>query len=419
MEPLNARKDAVPTYIATLDRDSTDIRPSAASQRELRYATMLDIIRGKDQGIDYQSKTRYGAMKLINGTNPLSALLRQDLKHKIVTNSCSFRTPDPSTGSKPRLQRRGTGVHGYDWKEFYRGCGVSEARMSYLSAVGCFDLPSPSECSHLLEIYFTHVHPMLPVIDRKEFLAAYYGVGSPPSLLVLSAVFLAASRYNVNSSDETSEAIRPHCDDLHTKLRALLEAGISTERIAVIQATIIASLHWEGREGVNSAIDNLSLAVRTCQEMGLHRKVLVDQAQAATSTVILRRIWWVVYALDRFNAAQEGTPFLINEIECDVDPLAEADFADEDSLTCQVTLLNIALAIVIEDAVRKLYAPGEDHTTLFTPRGVLLRQQMSLRLEHLAQRMVHDLLPERNMGSMLQHIDQDPVAPWFSILLTQ
>ncbi|KAJ4175317.1 Transcriptional activator of fatty acid utilization [Fusarium falciforme] len=327
---------------------------------------MLDILRGEKSA---NPDSRYSSVKLISGTNPLSALLRRELKHKIVTNSCSFRTPDPTVTVPRSLQRKGYGIHGYDWEQFYRNCGTPPARMQYLCAMGCFELPSPSECSHLLEIYFTRVHPLLPVIDRKEFLAAYYGSASPPSLLLLRAIFLAATRYTTGESGTSMEEIRPHCDDLHTKLRALIKAGLSMERIPVIQATIIASLHWEGREGLNSAIDNLSLAIRLCQEMGLHRKLLIDQSPAPANHALLRRIWWVVYALDRFNAAQEGTPFLINEIDCDVEPLSKTDLKDEDPLTSKVTLLNMSMALLIEEAIRKLYAPGEDHITLFTPRG--------------------------------------------------
>ncbi|KAJ3543111.1 hypothetical protein NM208_g3747 [Fusarium decemcellulare] len=383
---------------------------------ELRYATMLSL-RDK-KASDGTSQTQ--ATKLISGTNPLSALLGKELKHKIVTNSCSFRTPDPAqSGNRPAI-RRGTGIHSCDWEQFYRAMGVSEPRLQYLRAIECFKLPSPSRCAELLEIFFSYVHPMMPVIDRRDFLSRYYGGDEPPSLIILHAVFLAASRYADNSghSPDGLSEVRSHCDELHGKLRALIEAEITFERIAVIQASLLASLHWEGREGLNSAIDNLSIAVRACQEMGLHRKQQSTSPDPGAQEVLQRRLWRCLYALDRFNAAQEGTPFLINELECDVEILTEKDLAGEDQLTQSVTLLNVSLARLIEDAVRNLYMPGEDHTTLFSSRGVLTRQRLGLQLEQLARQINDKLMPGEDISENPSRHESDRSSLFGAILLT-
>ncbi|KAF4990306.1 hypothetical protein FDECE_14449 [Fusarium decemcellulare] len=383
---------------------------------ELRYATMLSLRDKKD--LNSTSETQ--ATKLISGTNPLSALLGKELKHKIVTNSCSFRTPDPAqSGNRPAIHR-GTGIHSCDWEQFYRAMGVSEPRLQYLRAIECFRLPTPSRCAELLEIFFLYVHPMMPVIDRRDFLSRYYGGDEPPSLIILHAVFLAASRYADNSghSPDGLSEVRIHCDELHGKLRALIEAEITFERIAVIQASLLASLHWEGREGLNSAIDNLSLAVRACQEMGLHRKQQSTSSHPGAQEVLQRRLWWCLYALDRFNAAQEGTPFLINELECDVEMLTEKDLAGEDQLTQSVTLLNVSLARLIEDTIRNLYMPGEDHTTLFSSRGALTRQRLGLQLEQLARQINDKLMPGGDISRDSPRHASDRSSLFGAILLT-
>ena len=48
-------------------------------------------------------------------------------------------------------------------------------------------------------------------------------------------------------------------------------------------------------------------------------------------TISAERIWWCAYTLDRLCAAQEGTPFLINEGDCDVELLTEDDIMDSSS----------------------------------------------------------------------------------------
>lgn len=76
-------------------------------------------------------------------------------------------------------------------------------------------------------------------------MAHCYGAGSPPPVVLLQTVFLASSRYagDGGSSPDGHTETRSHCDMLHTKLRALLEAEIVWDRAAIIQAVLIASPH--------------------------------------------------------------------------------------------------------------------------------------------------------------------------------
>lgn len=414
----NAAQASSP-LLSTQVRQNTD--PLAAStgnapRSELRYANMLSLLDRKDAGQRPQSQST----KLIAGTNPLSALLGKDLKHKIVTNSCSFRTPDPTNTARQPALMRGVGIHSCDWEQSYRRMELPEPRLQYLKAIGCFRLHSPARCAELLEIFFSYVHPMVPIIDRRDFLSRYYGGDKPPSLVILHAIFLSASRYSNDSGhivDGVSE-VRSMCDELHNKVRALIEAEITSDRIAVTQASILASLHWEGREGLNSAIDNLSIAVRACQEMGFHRKQQGNSHPVEGQQSLHRRIFWCLYTMDRLNAAQEGTPFLINELDCDADLLTAQDVADEDQLTQSVVTLNLSLSRLVEDAVRSLYMPGEDHTTLFSSRGALLRQRLDLQLEQLAQLITRKLLGVSLSGDPLSS-EPDRYSLFGSILLTQ
>ncbi|GKZ34725.1 transcriptional activator of fatty acid utilization [Aspergillus brasiliensis] len=287
--------------------------------------------------VDKESK-KPQPVKLISGTNPLSALLGKDLKHTIVTNSCSFRTPDPVSWSAPTVFRKGSSLHSCDWESYYRSRGISAARLQFMSAVGCFNLPPAAQCSQLLEIYFKHIHPMLPVIERRDFLSSYYGSDNPPPLILLQAVFLAASRY----MDE---------------------------------------------KGLNSALDSLSIAVRAGQEMGLHRKQhATAQSEASEQERLHRRIWWCTYTLDRLCAAQEGTPFIINERDCNVEPLTQDDLCGEDRVTSEVVLISLSQARVIEDTVRCLYQPPED-LVLPSPQGVSLRQKLLTQLDAINDRI--------------------------------
>ncbi|OJJ73179.1 hypothetical protein ASPBRDRAFT_494120 [Aspergillus brasiliensis CBS 101740] len=397
----------------------TPITDPSVDAREFRYATMLSLM-DNTTSVDKESK-KPQPVKLISGTNPLSALLGKDLKHTIVTNSCSFRTPDPMSWSAPTVFRKGSSLHSCDWESYYRSRGISAARLQFMSAVGCFSLPPAAQCSQLLEIYFKHIHPMLPVIERRDFLSSYYGSDNPPPLILLQAVFLAASRYMISNGKIVNgmPEIRSYCDELHIKVRSLIDAEIIHERLAVIQASLIASLHWEGREGLNSALDSLSIAVRAGQEMGLHRKQqAAAQSEASEQERLHRRIWWCTYTLDRLCAAQEGTPFIINERDCNVEPLTQDDLCGEDRVTSEVVLISLSLARVIEDTVRCLYQPPED-LVLPSPQGVSLRQKLLTQLDAINDRINLTLFSGLRTNDALQTGPKTLSVSFGTFLLTQ
>jgi hypothetical protein len=379
---------------------------------------MLDILQHRKKG-NLQSPPRFGASKLILGTNPLSALLVGDLKHRIVTNSCSFRTPDPPSHSREPIRKRGIGINGWDWEGYYRSTGINLHRLQYLRAIGCFELPSPDLCGRLLEIFFTHVHPMLPIINRKIFLAQYYGMGDPPPLVVLHAVFLAAARYvDVSALIPTCLGRRDYCDIQHGKLKALLDDDITFDRVAIIQASLLASLHWEGREGTNSAVHSLSLAVRVAQEMGLHRAFNEAQSREEDreSKTSQRILWWSVYTLDRFNAAQEGIPLIINEIDCDAPDLNDDDLKSEDELTRKVTTLSFRLARIIEKTIRKVYVANGAPPSTASVKGLKGRQSLVSELDHLARDVIEELASPN--GDTIDNSDSIDFQ-WCSIVLCQ
>jgi hypothetical protein len=323
--PLMAQRTAIDSNSTGTKTTNMDFTPPSINDmshdgattvvrnNEARYSTMLELIQSSSAGHSMSSPEPTIA-KLIGDTNPLSALLRKDLKHRIVTSLCAFRSPEPRSGLSKSGPIRSSGHTGWNWEQFYVQAGVSPVKMRYMADIGCFDLPKSGMSGELLDIFFTRVHPLLPVINRHEFLASYYGMQKPPSLLLLQAIFLVASRYSAtqNADGNSNSSVREQCDKLYTKFRALVEIDIVHDRLAVVQASILASLHWEGREGVNSALDSLSLAVRIAQELGLHRRANSTGSSADKQlTQVHKRVWWCVYAMDRFNAAQEGTAVLM------------------------------------------------------------------------------------------------------------
>jgi hypothetical protein len=73
--------------------------------------------------------------------------------------------------------------------------------LAVLRMKGAFSLPPDEICKRLLQCYFNHVHPLLPILDVNTFLTQYIKGGQQKSnLLLLWSIFFAASSVSRRTS---------------------------------------------------------------------------------------------------------------------------------------------------------------------------------------------------------------------------
>lgn len=71
---------------------------------------------------------------------------------------------------------------------------------------------------------------------------------------------------------------------------------------------------------------NLGKCVRLLQSIGAHRKFSAEaNGFDLTTEETFRRLWWVVYLLDRMMSAHMGRPMCINDEDVDVDEIYLVD----------------------------------------------------------------------------------------------
>ena len=58
--------------------------------------------------------------------------------------------------------------------------------------------PSPELANHLVELYFIHVHPYVPVLHKASFLRRLNDKSNPISPLLLYSVFSLGARFSNN-----------------------------------------------------------------------------------------------------------------------------------------------------------------------------------------------------------------------------
>jgi hypothetical protein len=75
--------------------------------------------------------------------------------------------------------------------DFFARLGQDE--ICYLDSQSCFRLPTRSSWNSMIQVYFRHIHPLVPVLEEAKFWEFSRGNGSPSlSLFVAQAILFAA-----------------------------------------------------------------------------------------------------------------------------------------------------------------------------------------------------------------------------------
>jgi hypothetical protein len=190
-------------------------------------------------------------------------------------------------------------------------------------------LPSEAACDMLVHIYFSRINPLLGLVDERSFREARQR--NRHSVVLLLAMVLVASRetsarpyLQLSDNDgQTSSPLPPRAfaQRIYSQLDWLLKAGLEKDKVTLIQAHGLMSLHWEGPCGNEDASLNLFTAVHHLQVLGIH----LPRADETDRSGRARMLFWAIWVLDRLNAAFNGRPTLIHE----------RDMADKPMFACR------------------------------------------------------------------------------------
>ena len=129
---------------------------------------------------------------------------------------------------------------------------LDELEIRILHERGAFLLPPRQLCDELVEDFFTHIAPVVPVINRSQFMRRYRDPNNPPSLLLLQAILLAGSRVCSNPQlMDANGSTTPAAMTFYKRAKALYDANYEDDRVTIVQALILMGWHWEGPEESN------------------------------------------------------------------------------------------------------------------------------------------------------------------------
>ena len=108
-----------------------------------------------------------------------------------------------------------------------------------------FVLPPKHVSDALVADYFTHVHPIFPIIDRERFLGLYHDSNASPSILILHSVCLAGS--HVTKAYRNNQDLKVA---FFRRAKALLDGRYEEDRMHVVQAALLLTWFSDGGDDI-------------------------------------------------------------------------------------------------------------------------------------------------------------------------
>ncbi|ODV82639.1 hypothetical protein CANARDRAFT_10372 [[Candida] arabinofermentans NRRL YB-2248] len=210
---------------------------------------------------------------------------------------------------------------------------VDEFDMNLLKVSGAFSLPEESLCWKYIDSFFEILHPLVPVINRSQFMRRYRDLSNPPSLLLLRAVLFSGARHidDVNWTDEQRSKHEEIVMMLFKRAKALYDADVETDPIPLCQTFAIFTWSCEGKIFTSrTPLHWVKLAVSAAQSYRFHRDHTHSTDMSEMDKKLYKRIWWCMFAKDRYVSMALAQPFTINLDDCDVPLITREDMLDDE-----------------------------------------------------------------------------------------
>ncbi|VUC24966.1 unnamed protein product [Clonostachys rosea] len=272
--------------------------------------------------------------------------------------------------------------------------------VAYLASQDCLIIPTGETLEHFLEMYFLHVHPLLPMINEGDFWKLYcHGTCDEAEkipLVLFQAILFAASSF-------VSEEVVKHLGFPHTRAaraafykRAKLLYNLETESslVPLAQTALLLSF-WApdplgGQGGLSDCAKNsteawLVLAIHDARNAGAHLQTHISPPDSPDShgteqkhQNTLRRLWWCCLIRDRILALNLRRNIQIKRTYYDPDTLYQ-DLSDEihqsrvynadtKRRTTQVLVQLARLATTLTEVIPLIY-PSDDDPRCDFPAG--------------------------------------------------
>ncbi|KAK9768497.1 hypothetical protein K7432_000836 [Basidiobolus ranarum] len=177
-------------------------------------------------------------------------------------------------------------------------------------------LPSPNLFGYLIDIYFTKINPIFPLLHKAEFLERINQNEQETPYFLLNAVFALSAALIPSETIMSRENL--DSEIFFKKTRTLLDQAYEISSIENVQALVLMSIYFHLSRGGMKSWMYSGMAIRMAEDLGLHRNpdiwnIKLTRAEKETR----KRVWWVCYLIDRFSSVCVGRPVSIDDQQFD------------------------------------------------------------------------------------------------------
>ncbi|KAI0143425.1 hypothetical protein GGR57DRAFT_484154 [Xylariaceae sp. FL1272] len=215
---------------------------------------------------------------------------------------------------------------------------LDDTDYGYLVQKGVFDLPSSHLLDALVQAYFHHVFPFVPVINRADFICGYKSGNC--SLLLLRAMLTVASLHVpetvLSACGFTSRSAAQ--ESFFSKARLLHDFAAEDDPLVIMQASIILCMIILDHPTDRDFSYWLHNAVRLATKIDL-RNTCIREDKPPRVLKLYRGIWWALHFLDLFHSCVNSRRSRLLENIPGIRPWTEEDCEVEDILGDDFELL--------------------------------------------------------------------------------
>ena len=180
------------------------------------------------------------------------------------------------------------------------------ALQAHLTSKSLQSLPHRHVANHLLERYFSLVHPITPYLVENEVRQQYEQLWTsekaPSSLWVaqLNLVFALGIQFSECGPEGIPLSTKDGGNQFYRHARGFIVSNAFSRNSVGMLQTLLLEIHYQQGTGrANQCWLGVGLAIRMAQGLGLHLKIPDDSSVPPLKRELYRRLWWGCFSLDR------------------------------------------------------------------------------------------------------------------------
>ncbi|KAI8882179.1 hypothetical protein K501DRAFT_286008 [Backusella circina FSU 941] len=183
-------------------------------------------------------------------------------------------------------------------------------------------LPPVDVVFHLVDLFFSQMAVMSPIINRSSFYESIENNTCSPFLLL--AILSVGARYS-KRPDITETPVWMSGEKYATKARDMIAQVIDTPSIEHVQGLLVLTLNEYGCARGPRSWMYTGIAARMALELGLNKETMLDELPGTLIPIdqwyryeTRRKVFWETFIHDKFSSASTGRPGCLDPSDCDI-----------------------------------------------------------------------------------------------------